>query len=172
MSNEFVLYEHHGAKVMVRAADQGQHRDHCLCYACVNFHPDEDHNCPMAQAFYRLCVQFNMVTPVWECPAFVESRGRISSPPVIPEGLTRKDLTGESARRYLVYAAGELIFQRVFQSPVAVFCGPGHAFHRVLGVNGDVTLVPAPGPVVKDGKIVGFCLVAWTPKDLNSPVQS
>jgi hypothetical protein len=73
MSKEFIQYEHHGAEVFVRAEDQGKHRLHCLCFRCNRFKPGAEDNCPLAQALYQLCVQNDMVTPVWECPAFDET---------------------------------------------------------------------------------------------------
>lgn len=72
MSNQFVQYDHHGTRVWVRDALKGQHRSHCLCYSCTKFKPGQPDNCPLAQGLYDLCVKNDMVTPVWECPQFVE----------------------------------------------------------------------------------------------------
>lgn len=70
--DKVVQYEHHGAVVSVRESLKGLHREYCLCYRCVSFKPGEEDNCPMAKALYALCVQFDMVTPVWECSKFGE----------------------------------------------------------------------------------------------------
>ena len=63
-------YTHHGREVSVVAAVKGQHRDHCLCFACSKFKPGTPENCPIAQATYENCVKHNLVTPVYECPEF------------------------------------------------------------------------------------------------------
>lgn len=70
MGKKVVRYEHHGREVSVFEADKGQHRDHCLCYACRLFAPGEDTNCPRAKAIFENCKALGMVTPVWECPAY------------------------------------------------------------------------------------------------------
>ncbi len=64
-------YVHHGAEVSVRADLKGKHREHCLCYSCGKFKPGEADNCEIANAVYANCVQFNIVTPMWECPKYV-----------------------------------------------------------------------------------------------------
>ena len=63
-------YEHHGRLVAVRADLRGLHTEHCLCYQCSRFHPNEAGNCPMAQRNYEMDVELGLVTPVWECPEF------------------------------------------------------------------------------------------------------
>jgi hypothetical protein len=64
-------YEHHGATVSVQEENKGKHRDNCLCFqACCHFKPGTPSNCQIAQSVYRNCVEFNIVTPVWECPQY------------------------------------------------------------------------------------------------------
>jgi len=63
-------YEYHGGVVSVRSDLKGKHRDHCLCYHCEKFKPGTPDQCVVAQADYRNCVKFNIMTPVWECPIF------------------------------------------------------------------------------------------------------
>lgn len=64
-------YQHHGADVWVREDLKGKHWDYCLCRDCAKLNTgDRDKNCPIANALYDNCVKFNVVTPVWECPAF------------------------------------------------------------------------------------------------------
>ncbi len=67
---DYVQYEHHGALVSVREDLKGKHREYCLCWSCANFKPGEESNCPRAKQLYQFCVENDMVTPVWECPAF------------------------------------------------------------------------------------------------------
>lgn len=68
-----VTYEHHGKEVKVQEHLKGRHREHCLCYTCVEFKPeDREANCPIANALYAICVEHNVATPVWECPKFAE----------------------------------------------------------------------------------------------------
>lgn len=63
-------YVHHGKEVTVVSELKGKHRDVCLCYSCVNFHPGAENNCPIARKVYSLCVEENLTTPVIECPAY------------------------------------------------------------------------------------------------------
>ena len=66
-------YEHHGAIVYVDSKLKGKHRKHCLCHKCLRFTPDtRETNCETASRLFYICVQKNIVTPVWECPDFVE----------------------------------------------------------------------------------------------------
>lgn len=70
---KYVEYEHYGNKVKVRKELKGHHRRYCLCHEhCVHFKPNTDDNCEIAQAVYDNCVKFGIVTPMWECPKFVE----------------------------------------------------------------------------------------------------
>jgi len=72
----FEQYEHHGNKVWVREDLRGLHRDHCLCYSCAEFNPDDNKaNCALANLLYVICCAHNTVTPVWECAAFKERKG-------------------------------------------------------------------------------------------------
>lgn len=63
-------YNHHGCCVWVRTALKGKHRTQCLCWECKKLRPGREDNCPIAAKIYYNCVQFNVVTPVYECPAF------------------------------------------------------------------------------------------------------
>ncbi len=66
-----ITYEHHGATVSVQEENKGKHREHCLCFqGCSRFKPGTPDNCQIAQAVYHNCVEFNIVTPVWECPQY------------------------------------------------------------------------------------------------------
>jgi hypothetical protein len=64
-------YEHHGSTVSVQEENKGKHRDNCLCFqGCRHFKPGTSENCQIAQAVYRNCVEFDIVTPVWACPQY------------------------------------------------------------------------------------------------------
>lgn len=69
---KYEMYEHHNGMVWVRTDLKGTHRDNCLCFACKKFHPDHDDNCMTADELYEFCIRWNMTTPVFECPEFVE----------------------------------------------------------------------------------------------------
>ena len=70
----FEKYVHHGNKVTVRVGDKGKHREHCLCWDCKHFNPDNRaENCPIANILYNLDKELGLVTPVWECPRFEEA---------------------------------------------------------------------------------------------------
>lgn len=67
----FEQYVHHGNAVHVRSDLKGKHREHCLCFSCSHFHPeDRAKNCGIADRVYMLCVDEHLVLPVWECPMF------------------------------------------------------------------------------------------------------
>ena len=71
----FEKYEHYDKDVWVRSDLKGKHRDHCLCWVCKRFNPDDrEHNCGIANLNYSLCCAFNLVLPVWECPEFLEKK--------------------------------------------------------------------------------------------------
>lgn len=69
---QYEQYEHHGEQVWVDSELKGQHRNHCLCFKCDNFKPSTPDNCPIAQATFENCVKFNTVTPMYECPKFIQ----------------------------------------------------------------------------------------------------
>ena len=82
------------------------------------------------------------------------------------------DLSGELRRMYTVKnVRGDVIGTTVIQYPRRVYYNAVGAYHRVLDSRGVVTLCPAPGPVVKNNKIVGYCEVSWMPMDRANPVQ-
>lgn len=76
----FEKYEHHGTEVHVKSELKGKHRDHCLCYSCTKFKPNEPgqknriDNCYIANRVFNLCTLFDLVLPVWECPNFEEKK--------------------------------------------------------------------------------------------------
>ena len=73
-----IRYEHHGWMVSVMEHLKGLHQEHCLCFRCKKFHPYPQgmtgfpENCPIAQALFEFDVKHGCVTPMWECPIFVE----------------------------------------------------------------------------------------------------
>lgn len=65
-------YHHHREVNFVDSELKGKHRQHCLCYQCDSFKPQSrDENCPIANKLYQICVDENVVTPVYECPRFI-----------------------------------------------------------------------------------------------------
>ena len=56
--------------VAVRSDLKGKHREYCMCFDCTEFNPDTEYHCPIAKAVYNNCVEFDIVSPVWECPKF------------------------------------------------------------------------------------------------------
>ena len=72
-NGDFEKYKHHGNVVWVTKALKGKHRTACLCFRCSKFKPsNRDENCPIANLLYSVCVLQKLVTPVWECPDFIE----------------------------------------------------------------------------------------------------
>ncbi len=75
MTKKYMQYEHHEKEVWVREDLKGKHRDMCLCYGCTKFESEaHGNNCPIATILYSMCVENNLVTPVFECPDFEEER--------------------------------------------------------------------------------------------------
>lgn len=71
----FEKYEHHGKDVWVKSSLKGKHREHCLCFSCDKFFPeDRNKNCKKANLLYNLDIALNMTTPVWECDTFGEKK--------------------------------------------------------------------------------------------------
>jgi len=69
----FKKYIHHEKEVWVEMSLKGKHRENCLCYSCKKFNTENrDKNCKTANTLYALCVEFDVVTPVYECPNFEE----------------------------------------------------------------------------------------------------
>jgi len=64
---------HHDAWVFVKEELEGRSWDFCLCAICANLTPEDVlHNCQIANALYRFCVENNLVAPIFECPVFRE----------------------------------------------------------------------------------------------------
>ena len=69
-----VWYQHHNAEnVAVQSDLQGLHRRFCLCWMCKTG-PSGTRKCEIAARLYAMCKEFNLVTPVWECPKFEDER--------------------------------------------------------------------------------------------------
>lgn len=67
-----VFYVHHNPArpVAVREDLKGKHREHCLCFRCARFTPEDGPKCPIAAELFAFCQRQDLVTPVWECPVF------------------------------------------------------------------------------------------------------
>jgi len=71
----FERYEHHNVVVWVDKSLKGKHANHCLCYSCINFKPDDRNgNCPIANLLFALDCAVGITTPVWECIEFEEDK--------------------------------------------------------------------------------------------------
>jgi len=70
---KYIKYKHHGIDVSVREDLKGKHREHCLCWNCAKFKPeDREANCQIANLLYKFDILHNVTTPVWECKKFKE----------------------------------------------------------------------------------------------------
>ena len=68
---KIVGYLHHGKSVYVDEELKGRHREHCLCFRCQCFKPENrEENCRLAELNFANCRLNNMVLPVYECPLF------------------------------------------------------------------------------------------------------
>lgn len=70
---KFIKYKHHGEEVWVKESLKGTHREHCLCFSCSEFMVSGN-KCEIADKVYKNCIDYNLVTPVFECKAFVEDK--------------------------------------------------------------------------------------------------
>ena len=69
------FYNHHDRLVAVQRHLKGRHREHCLCFTCQRFTPESrDENCSIANAVFENCKTHGIVSPVWECPLYVQDR--------------------------------------------------------------------------------------------------
>jgi hypothetical protein len=72
---KIIGYLHHGEYVYVDEDLKGKHREHCLCWRCYKFTPENrDTNCKIASLNFANCELNNLVSPVWECPVFIERK--------------------------------------------------------------------------------------------------
>lgn len=72
--SKFVKYSHHGKNVWTAKKTKGKHQKYCLCHSCKRFFPNSNlrNNCKTADHIFTLNRVFGLVTPVFECPDFVE----------------------------------------------------------------------------------------------------
>lgn len=66
MSN-FIKYKHHGCFMWVRKDLKGKNAEYSLCFSCAKLK-----DCATVQALCEFDADWDVVTPVWECPEFVE----------------------------------------------------------------------------------------------------
>lgn len=112
-------YIHHGNDVAVISEVKGKHRDHCLCFqGCKFFKPGEQDNCNIAQANYTMCVNYGLVTPVYECPKYEAQQ----------PAQTAREVDVETVREALKWFA-----DRGFKDPASPHAVDGlAAFERLL----------------------------------------
>lgn len=67
---KIIQYMHHNWKVSVDEALKGTHREHCLCFRCDIFAPQQNHNCVIAQGIFKICQERGLTLPVFECPYY------------------------------------------------------------------------------------------------------
>lgn len=71
MMDPIITFKHHGVMVKAFMDIAHLHTEHCMCFrGCAKFHPGEPTNCKKAQRLYELCVEEDIVTPVYECPDY------------------------------------------------------------------------------------------------------
>jgi len=80
MAKEITTYIHHGRRVSAAKENMGKHRENCLCLQCANFYPDcREKNCRIANLLFAIDCAFDITTPVWECPEFLQKMRRQSN---------------------------------------------------------------------------------------------
>jgi len=68
---KIVGYLHHGNYVYADQDLKGKHKEHCLCWRCELFTPEnQETNCKIANLNFANCVLNDLVLPVYECPKF------------------------------------------------------------------------------------------------------
>jgi hypothetical protein len=70
----YIKYIHDKREVWVKLENVTLHDDFCICHECEGYSPGHDTHCPIAQEVSELNKKYGLVTPVWECPDFVEIR--------------------------------------------------------------------------------------------------
>jgi hypothetical protein len=83
MDDRYVLSSHSCGRPWTRRDMLGKYRENCLCYEWMEFSPNQPDNCPRAQATYLHDVEWDCVTPMWECPDFLPI---VSSSPEVQLG--------------------------------------------------------------------------------------
>lgn len=76
MKDKIEQYEHNGNMVSVKSNLKGKHNDHCICFSnCDKFYPDNlNKNCKIANILASIDKNFGIITPIWECPDYVERK--------------------------------------------------------------------------------------------------
>jgi hypothetical protein len=87
------------------------------------------------------------------------------------EPVKKYDISGELSRNYEYSFFVNKNATVHIENPVSLYCGMGHAFHRVWD-GATVHLLHAPGPIRDiDGNIIGLCKITWVPRDGENPVK-
>jgi len=58
---------HFGKEVWVNPTTESLRKQECLCLNCERLKPGKPDNCPVAQAFYEICVKENIALMVTRC---------------------------------------------------------------------------------------------------------
>ncbi len=82
--------------------------------------------------------------------------------PVTKPAIVQGDLSDEEYREYLWSFNGESHSYKI-DNPKTLYTRPGGSTHRVLGADGLVYCLPAPG--------VWGCVLRWKPRDPANPVK-
>jgi hypothetical protein len=150
LSDEFEIYEHHGARVAVRSALKGTHRDLCLCYDCESFAPAEEgqaSGCPIANAVYENAVKYDLVSPVLECPQFKESV--VAGSKYRPEGSVERTplgiLTPVTINRAIQGMLGALLNAEVVATSAVRCADPDNCCGNPEACVSDVSITSAEG---------------------------
>jgi hypothetical protein len=77
---------HYDKEVFVNPTTEPLRKTECLCLNCGNLKPGQSDNCPIAQAFYKVCFRENVALMVTRCP--------LVKPIPIEEIKRRKDWDG------------------------------------------------------------------------------
>lgn len=75
---KIIQYRHHEWYVWVDEDLKGKHQEHCLCFRCNMFAPNQNHNCGIAERNFKLCQEFGLTLPVFECPYCVPGEPDLS----------------------------------------------------------------------------------------------
>lgn len=75
---KIIQYTHHNWRVSVDEDLKGKHREHCLCFRCDLFAPNQHHNCAIAQGIFHICQKHGLTLPVRECPYYAKGESDLS----------------------------------------------------------------------------------------------
>jgi hypothetical protein len=73
---KFIEYLHHGKMCWTREDMKDKHWNYMICPDCIDFEIQKGDNnrCYISAEVHELCLKYNLVLSVWECPIFKKKK--------------------------------------------------------------------------------------------------